>query len=241
MEVKGSFELLLLHSTLIPTSSGDSLRASADGVAELQVTARSSLLGAVRLPAEIKGLTVTDSIVDGGPRAAIASADAAGSPPGPPIVLERVTIFGAVNVDSLRLASDVIFTGTVTVQRRQEGCLRFSYVPPDSAVPRGYRCQPQLALARQAEASGADALPDPSDPTRTLEALVPRFTATTYGDPGYAQLAVTADPGLRGGASDGGEMGAFHLLQQPQREAQLRELIDEYGRFGLDVGLFFVD
>jgi hypothetical protein len=107
-------------------------------------------------------------------------------------------------------------------------------------VPRGYRCQPQLAITRQAEALGIDVLP-PADLTRTLDALRPRFAATTYGDPGYGQLAATADPGLRGGASDGGEMGAFHGLQQPQRETQLRELIDEYSRFGLDVGIFFVD
>jgi hypothetical protein len=241
VEVEGSFELRIEHSTLIP-GTGDSLRAGAGGVGELQVTVHAGILGAVRLPAGIAGLTVTDGIVDGGARSAIASADASGSPPGPPTSLERVTVFGAVTVDALLLASEVLFTGMVTVQRRQEGCLRFSYVPPGSAVPRGYRCQPQLALARQAEALGIDALPDPSaDRTRTLEALVPRFTATAYGDPAYAQLAATADPGLLGGAADGGEMGAFHLLEQPQREAQLRELIDEYGRFGLDVGIFFVD
>ncbi|HEX4960389.1 MAG TPA: hypothetical protein VF173_06095 [Thermoanaerobaculia bacterium] len=241
VEVEGSFELRIEHSTLIP-GTGDSLRAGAGGVAELQVTAHASILGAVRLPAGIAGLTVRDGIIDGGPRAAIVSADAAGSPPGPPVTLERVTVFGAVSADTLRLASEVLFTGTVTVQRRQEGCLRFSYVPPGSAVPRAYRCQPQLALTRQAEAVGLDVLPDPSnDRTRTLDALVPRFTATAYGDPAYGQLALTADPGLEGGAADGGEMGAFHLLEQPQREAQLRALIDEYGRFGLDVGIFFVD
>jgi hypothetical protein len=43
------------------------------------------------------------------------------------------------------------------------------------------------------------------------------------------------------GAEDGGEMGAFHLLQQAQRIANLRTALDEYLRVGLEAGVFFGD
>ena len=34
-------------------------------------------------------------------------------------------------------------------------------------------------------------------------------------------------------------MGAYHLLFQPQREANLRIRLEEYLRFGLEAGVFF--
>jgi hypothetical protein len=41
------------------------------------------------------------------------------------------------------------------------------------------------------------------------------------------------------GADDQAEMGAFHNLQQPRREANLRTALDEYLRFGLEAGIFY--
>jgi hypothetical protein len=41
-------------------------------------------------------------------------------------------------------------------------------------------------------------------------------------------------------AADGGEMGVMHALFQPQRETNLRIRLDEYLRFGLHAGLFYV-
>jgi hypothetical protein len=35
-------------------------------------------------------------------------------------------------------------------------------------------------------------------------------------------------------------MGVFNSLMQPQREANLRTALDEYLRFGLAAGVFFV-
>ena len=35
-------------------------------------------------------------------------------------------------------------------------------------------------------------------------------------------------------------MGAFHDLYEPQREAHLRARMDDYLRFGLEAGLFYV-
>jgi hypothetical protein len=68
---------------------------------------------------------------------------------------------------------------------------------------------------------------------------VPGFVSQTYGDPTYAQLALTCPEELRTGAEDGAEMGAFRFLQQPQREANLRASLPEFLRFGLEAGLIF--
>jgi hypothetical protein len=68
---------------------------------------------------------------------------------------------------------------------------------------------------------------------------LPQFTSLRYADPGYAQLRAVSGPGLREGASNGSEMGAFNALHQPQREVNLLERLDEYLRFGLHAGIFY--
>jgi hypothetical protein len=98
-------------------------------------------------------------------------------------------------------------------------------------TPRRFRCQPDLAL------TGAT---DPATVARIRAELAPVFTSTRYRDPGYAQLGFAAHAGLRTGAEDGSEMGAFSSLKQPQREANLRIALDEYLRSGLEAGIFFV-
>ena len=45
---------------------------------------------------------------------------------------------------------------------------------------------------------------------------------------------------IRTGADDEAEMGAGHTLYQPQREINLRVRLDEYLRFGLEAGVFYV-
>jgi hypothetical protein len=68
---------------------------------------------------------------------------------------------------------------------------------------------------------------------------VPSFTALRYGAPAYAQLRQAAPAEIRTGASDEGEMGAWHQLFQPQRETNLAIRLEEYLRFGLEAGVFF--
>ena len=67
----------------------------------------------------------------------------------------------------------------------------------------------------------------------------PVFTSLRYGDAGYGQLSAHCAAEIRLGADDGAEMGAFHDLYQPQREANVRTSLDEYLRFGLEAGIFF--
>ena len=163
-------------------------------------------------------------------RPAIA-ADDAGDQPGPPASLLRTTILGTVHVRELTLASEVIFTAPVLADRRQVGCVRFSYVPAGSETPRRFRCQPDLALKD---------VTDPGERANTRVRLTPSFTSTTYGDPGYGQLSLLTADEIRTGAEDGSEMGAFSFLKQPQREANLQTSLAEYLRFGLEAGFFYV-
>lgn len=161
--------------------------------------------------------------------------------PGPPTVLERVTVFGEVFVKTLSLASEVLFTGRVHALRRQAGCVRFSYVREGSRTPRRFRCQPDLALEAQAKERGTTvALLPLVEAAQIRVRLRPDFTSERYGTPGYAQLGLLADDALRTGAEDGAEMGAFNHLKQAQREANLRLRLEEYLPFGLKAGLLFV-
>ncbi len=178
--------------------------------------------------------------------------------PGPALELERVTVFGHVFLRELPHASEVLFNDPVRVERRNVGCVRYSYLPDGSETPRRFRCQPDLALAlairralderaRELGLSSAEGLSAADqdailgrEKTRVLARLVPRFTSTRFGDPGYAQLSAATALEISTGAEDGSEMGAFSRLQEPLRRSQLATLIDEYLRFGLDAGIFYV-
>ena len=70
--------------------------------------------------------------------------------------------------------------------------------------------------------------------------LIPQFTSIRYGSPGYAQLALSCAVEIRRGAEDESEMGAFHDLFQPQREANLWARLEENTPAGMDAGILFV-
>jgi hypothetical protein len=72
-----------------------------------------------------------------------------------------------------------------------------------------------------------------------LNRLLPDFTSTTYGDPGYGQLKESTAQEIHTGAEDGAELGTFNFLKQPQRKANLETSLDEYLRFGLEAGIFY--
>ena len=71
-------------------------------------------------------------------------------------------------------------------------------------------------------------------------AIRPLFVSHRYGEPGFGQLELRCAEQIRTGAESGAEMGAFEFLKQPQREANLRDVLAEYLRFGLEAGLFYV-
>jgi hypothetical protein len=246
-------ELRLRHCTLVPGRSLDedgrpreaaapSLVAEA-GNRSLRVVLERTITGALQLPEDAPGLVVRDAIVDGltGPAiCAVASPDESG----PPTELQRSTVFGAVHVRELTLASEVMFTAPVRAERTGSGCVRFSHVPPDTEtrVPRRYQCQPDLALAARAAELGKASVTDLTTAEKELVArrVRPRFTSERYGEPGYAQLASDCPREVAAGAEDGSEMGAFAGLRQPQRETNLRIRLDEYLPVGLRAALIHV-
>lgn len=199
--------LLVSHSTLVPAAGGVSCPT---GNARLEVEISRSITGTVSVRGAARRLLVSDSIVDG--LAALTALR------GPAVELEAVTVFGGMRAVTLN-ASNSIFTRTVTVERRQTGCVRYSWVPTQSRVPRRFECLPETASAARREE--------------------PQFTSRGYGHPAYAQLALSCPAVIREGADDEGEMGAWHFLQQTQRIADLRAGLGEHLRVGLEAGLFF--
>lgn len=187
----------------------------------------SCIVGAIRAVAGAE-VQITNSIVDASASTEIAFADPL-EDAGAPLEIENSTIVGKVFTETMRLASNTIFLAdlktldpwpaAVRAERLQEGCVRFSFVPPGSQLPRRYRCQPVSAAA--------------------AARVRPAFTSLRYGDAAYCQLSATCAVEITRGADDQVEMGAFHNLYQPRREANLRAALDEYLRFGLEAGIFY--
>ncbi len=170
----------------------------------------------------------------------VIAAVATGERPAPPTSLVRTTVLGQVYVKELTLASETIFDSNVSADRRQAGCVRFSFVPDGSRTPRRYHCQPELEIeTRLAQAKGASTAEKNAIRQHVLNWLTPSYTSTQYGHPAYAQLSPSCPKPIRTGAEDGGEMGAFYFLKQPQREGNLLSSLDEYLRFGLEAGIFY--
>jgi hypothetical protein len=213
----------------------------------MQVLLDHCISGPLILPAGIQSAAVQDGILlappDGDTIQAAVAASLDGAQPGPPLTLERVTVFGAVFVRQLDLASEVIFNDPVKAVRRQVGCVRFSYLPYNlSSVPSPYRCQPELALeqrARELKLARVSLLPA-VETSRIVARVKPEFTAEHYGSPAFAQLSLNCAPEICSGGADGSEMGAFNSLSQPQRAANLKSALAEYLPFGMDIGYIFV-
>lgn len=249
-------QLRLLHSTLVPgrqldedgkpVSSNPSVivEALSGGTAintELKVEAAYSIVGGLVVPDTATGIWVLDSIVDG---AGAASISGPAGVHGASMTAERSTFFGEVLVKSMH-ASEVIFNALADASRTQDGCVRFSYVPPGSRVPRRYRCQPDLEIEQEI----ADALKEnplltaaeKNEITSSVQgSLGPSFKAVSYGSPFYAQLHLGCPVQIRTGAEDGSEMGVFSQLKQPQRESNLKIRLQEYLPFGLQAGIIYV-
>lgn len=155
------------------------------------------------------------------------------------LTIRRCTVFGIINVHAIELAENCIFTNCLNVARRQLGCMRFCSVPSGCRTPRRYHCQPDLVIQAVKEA-----VADPAERERLAAneelRVEPQFTSVRYGHPGYAQLGCHCAEEIKRGADDDSEMGVFHDLFQPQREANLIARLEEFTPAGMDVGLLFV-
>jgi len=217
----------LRHCTVVPgflVAADGSPTASAESRLEIaarriQVDFENCILPPLRVDGEGVQIRLRNCIVDAGApdRFALSGLDGVG--PGGSWNLINCTLRGRAAMDRLDLASNCLFTGSsVFVLRRQEGCVRFSWLPADSVAPRQYRCL--------TESSGS------------VKSFQPQFTSLRFGHPAYAQLSHRTPIEIRTGADDGSEMGAFHELFQAQREEHLGVRLREYLRFGLQAGVF---
>lgn len=229
-------ELILRDCTLVP---GRSLHPDGSAVAPgapslviadpfTKVTLERCITGPLRV---VPGAQVTmkDCIVDAGAPDNVAYAVANAGGPGGELTLKECTVVGKVHTSLLRLASNSVFyahlgdapgetwDAPVIAERRQEGCVRFSFVPTGSITPQRHRCVP----------------------SRDEPDALPHFTSLRYGDPAYGQLRRATPVSIREGAEDQCEMGVLHDLFQPQRETNLRVRLDEYLRLGLHAGFFY--
>jgi hypothetical protein len=193
-------------------------------------------------------LEIVDSVVDASSRSGVAITGRDGASPrtvasaadweagdgtaaAGDLDIRASTIVGGVRCIRLD-ASNSLFLATlaeadarphpVHAERKQEGCVRYSFLPEDSRTGRRYHCVPR-----------------PDDPLAVQRESRPRFGSMRYGDYDYLRLHEGTPDRVRLGADDEGEMGVTHRLFAPQREANLRIRLDEYVRFGLAADRFF--
>ena len=228
-------QLSLSNCTLLPTPTPTIGPVPAQPVAPprlwveaagVSVEVEQCVMGSIRAT-DGCDVSITGSIVDALDPTDVAYAGLDSISAAGQLTVNNSTLIGKVHARLITLASNTIFyarlaladpwPSPVLADQLQQGCVRFSYVPPGSLVPRCFQCRP--------------AADDP--PT-----LAPQFTSLRCGDAGYCQLAAASGAQILQGADDGSEMGVFHDLFQPQREANLRNNLPEYLRFGLQAGLF---
>jgi hypothetical protein len=204
--------LVVQHTSLVPEAGGLQVNS---GNPRLSVELHRCLSGPVTLPDPVRRLRVSHSVLQATAVRALDTKDTE-------VTVEGSTLLGTTACRELS-ASNTIFTGKVQVERRQTGCVRFSYLPPGSQTPRRHRCQPDLAVA------GSEL------PAATVAArIAPSFVSDQFGHFGYGQLAPETAPEVATGADDGTEMGGFGANRRPQRLANLAGCLDEYLPFGLD-------
>ncbi len=194
--------------------------------AQAEVLIERSILGAIESASEAE-FEIRDSILDAGDPASSAYGGVSGEPFGGPVVISAVTVVGTLDTRQMTLGENSIFLGVVTAERRQQGCVRFSFVLPQSRVPRRYRCQPVIPAGSSAD-----------ETARLTDRVRPVFTSLTYGHPAYGQLDRRTAGVIERGAEDGSEMGAYFSLKTPQRLDNLDRRLGEYLRAGLEAGIF---
>jgi hypothetical protein len=230
IQIKGGVaEFVLRHSTLVPgwALHGDchAKRPHEPSLSLTDTTVRvyveHSVLGAIQVEQSMEPehepnvIVISDSTLD-----STSTNGHALCAPGFAIayvnlVMRRCTIFGRVLTHAMALAENSIFTSEIGVARRQKGCVRFCYVPAGSRTPRQHECVNDFSLH-------------------------PVFESVLYGTPAYCQLAANCPSEIRRGADDESEMGVFHDLFQPQRDASLRVRLEEFVPAGSDVGVIYV-
>jgi hypothetical protein len=230
-------KLILTDCTLVPGWSFDAAPADNKpqeaaepnspvlqlGANAVALTATNSIFGGIRSN-PLATVTLTNCIVDAthpGNTAYEATDESSG---GAALTMNGCTVVGRVHASVLQYVSDCIFwgnadkkgTSALVADRRQQGCVRFSFLPFKAVVPAQYQCVQQAVAG-----------------------VWPAFVTTRYGQPGYLKLMACTDDSIRRGADDGSEMGAYHFVMAPQRESDLQIRLQEYVPVGMEFGIVY--
>lgn len=227
--------LRLSHVTLVPglglDANGDAVSPGAASLVVerpgVAVEIDHAIVGTLRVDPDAR-VIAADSIIDANESGSLAYCAPDDVSAGGEVSLDACTVVGRINTSAVGEISNSLLVArrepgnplpAVHAVQRQTGCVRFTYLPFDSLVPRRFRCQPESA---EGETN-----------------VAPRFTSLRYGVAAYAQLARATVDEIRRGADDESEMGAFHALYAPQRETNLQIRLREYLRVGLAAGIFY--
>lgn len=135
------------------------------------------------------------------------------------LTVNRSTVLGEISAMELGNISDSLLVDQVCIDNCQRGCVRYSYLPPNSCTPSLYQCQP----------SNVGCANDGS----------PIFVSTRFGHPDYMRLADHCPAEILGGSEDQGEMGVYHDEYFPLRAAHLKRRIQEFVPAGNEAGILF--
>ncbi len=262
LSIKGGLSSINInHCTLVP---GISLLLNGEPehpdtpclevtASKVRIVIDSCIAGGIRV-GDYSMVTINNSIIDSNSENNVAYDWAAGNGAGGELTIENSTIIGKVRTFLLKNASNTIFysktkqgdgwDAPVISEIRQDGCVRYSFIPPDSFTPQRYNCQPDTVIKQAVEnAKKIDPNISGNDIKKISSEVImqfqPVFSSLKYGDPEYAQLHISCPKEIRSGADDESEMGVFHDLFNPQRETNLKVRLEEYLRFGLEAGIFY--
>src|SRR5262249_10395206 len=149
--------LAVRHSTLVPgwsvlaggTPKFGTAAALIAEAAGATLSASKSILGAVRA-IEFVTVKASDSVIDATDPGNVAFADLDDASGGGELTLDGCTVVGKVHAVLLRVVSNTIFwagllagdtwSTALISDRKQEGCVRFSFLPAGAKTPRRFEC-----------------------------------------------------------------------------------------------------
>lgn len=200
--------LRLVHCTILPNKEGNSNEEGnmslLSKIPGLIIEIERCIIGKIEVHKSTQ-LIIKDSIVDAKDMGKTAISSGV-------LRIENSTILGKVKAEELPLALNTVFTSLLTVKRRQEGSVRYSFVPHYSKVPSRYH-------------------------TVNDEATL-AFNSTIFGHPQYMQLHEQTAKEIKEGAENGSEMGVFCHLHDTQKKANLKTRIEEYLPLDLKAKIF---
>jgi hypothetical protein len=211
-------ELLIRHCTL--RNPGAIALGNSGAVTNATVRLDQSICGPVIFTDNMSGdLNISGSVIgaDRGGTTVLAA-------PALTCTLCDTTILGAAKMREVS-ATNTIFAEVASALRRQSGCLRYSFVPQGSQLPRAFRCQPDLAIAQAAEAKGANLTAQ--EVSVVEQSVQPVFLDTSLDEPGLAMLHALCPDAIRAGGESESEMGAFSAAAYGIAAANLTNLFAE--------------